>query len=420
MLRGYVYNENNQALPSVNVRVMNTGLGTITNQLGQYELRLEQGLNRVIYSSIGFETQQIDIVMEGDEVKNIWLSVADNEIEAIDVRIKKRDYSYEIIKNVIENKHHYQEQYNSLKQRIYIKSVEEVESKKQNTSEEEIDEKPDDLIELKDSIPNLHLYETEMIHHFQHSNKTKEEKSAAKKLGDQRTLFYTSTTDGDFDFYKNLIVIRKLGDNSYVSPFSPTTFLSYKFKLLGSYFEGDNKVYRIEMSPRKHGNALLKGTIEVYDKLWALKRVEFEFPKNSLILYQQFSIVQDYSFVDSMHIVTHQEFNWKIKDGQTKINGYCFVKHSDFVFDTIYPKRFFGAELGVTAMDAYEKDSSYWSSIRPVPLSKKEQSFIQYQDSMYLLRHSKVYWQLEDGGSDTLLVIIKNSRIENLLALVRF
>lgn len=396
LLRGYVYNEANQPMPSVNVRVYNSSLGTVTNSKGQYELLLSRGLHRLMFSSIGFETAQYEIVMSGDQIQNVWLKVADNEIAGIDVKVKKRDYSYEVIKNVIEHKSDFEHQYTTAKHRIYIKSVEDI-TYLNKADKDEVKDLEQELESLdtfgssKPKVPRLNLYETEIVFHEQYPDKIKEEKIAAKKLADQRSLFYTSTTDADFDFYQNLLIFRKLGDNSYVSPFSPTTFLSYKFKLLGSYFEGDQKVYRIQITPRKHGNALLKGTIEVYDKIWALKKVEFDFPKNSLILYDAFSLSQEYCFVDSVHAVSKQEFKWKVKDNNVELNGYCFAKHSDYVFDSIYHKKYFNAELGFTAVDAYKKDTTFWNSIRPVPLTVKEQAFVRYQDSMYLLRNSKEY-----------------------------
>ncbi len=395
LLRGYVYNGENQALPSVYIRVQHSGTGVVTNELGQYEIRLEQGLNRLSYSLIGFETQTIDLVMQEDLVKNIWLKESPQEIEGINVRVKKRDYSYEVIKNVIDNKWRYRNQFTSRAHDLYIKSGEEILSRKREDGEriEEVD-----FLSEKDSIANRNLFEGRFVLHEKSPNHKKEVKLAAERYGDQTHLFYTSTTDAEFNFYDNLLTIRKLGDNSYVSPFSPTTFLSYKFKLMGSYFEGERKVYRIQVIPRKLGNALLKGTIEVYDEIWALKSVNFSFPKSSLLLYDAFSIRQDYGFVDSIHVITEQNLNWKLRTLKSKWLGSCLVVHSNYRFDSIYHKRYFNAELGYAEDSAYDRDSGYWSRIRPKPLSLEEQDFVRYKDSLYLLRNSKTYLDSVDSA----------------------
>ena len=68
------------------------------------------------------------------------------------------------------------------------------------------------------------------VQHIKLPNGFKEEKNAAKKLGYQQSLFYVSTTDANFDLNKNLIKVKKLGDNAYVSPISNTAFVSYRYK----------------------------------------------------------------------------------------------------------------------------------------------------------------------------------------------
>ncbi|MFY0643201.1 MAG: carboxypeptidase-like regulatory domain-containing protein [Bacteroidia bacterium] len=399
VLRGYVYNADNQPLSSVYVRVQHSNEGTVTNEDGQYEIRLEEGLNRISYMLIGFETQQIDVVMNSDQVKNIWMKESTHEIDGINVNLKKRDYSYEVIKNVIDNKWRYQDQYNSYKYNLYVKSSEQI-KKRKKVDKERIEEVS--FLSGKDSIPDLNLFEGKFIVHTQEPNKRKEIKMAAERYGSQTNLFYTSTTDADFNFYQNLLVIRKLGDNSYVSPFSPTTFLSYKFKLLGSYYEGDQKIYKIQVTPRKLGNALLKGTIEVYDSLWAIKEVDLSFPKSSLVRYDEFSIKQTYNFVDSIHIVEKQEFSWVAKTTSAKWLGNCMVRYDQFSFDSSYHKRFFNAELGRTHEDAYERDSGYWASIRPLPLSRDEQAFVQYQDSLKRYKNSKEYLDSIDSAFNSI------------------
>ena len=395
ILRGYVYNADNQPLSSVYVRVQHSNEGTVTNEDGQYEIRLEEGLNRISYMLIGFESQQVDVVMNGDQVKNIWLQVSTQEIDGINVNVKKRDYSYEVIKKVIDNKWRYKNQYESCKFNLYIKSSEQI-KKRRKVDKVRIEEFT--FLSGKDSIPNINLFEGKFTVHKQLPNKRKEIKMAAERYGSQDNLFFTSTTDADFDFYQNLMVIRKLGDNSYVSPFSPTTFLSYKFKLLGSYFIGDQKVYRIQVTPRKLGNALVKGTIEVYDSLWALKEVDLSFPKSSLVRYDAFSIKQSYVFVDSIHMVKEQEFEWEAKTTSSKWLGHCIATYDQFTFDSTYAKRYFNAELGRTHEDAYDRDSSYWAKIRPLPLSKDEQAFVQYQDSLKRYRNSKEYLDSIDSA----------------------
>lgn len=391
ILRGYVTDENAEPLVGVYVRSANEGVGTTTNEKGQYELRLLEGLNRVSYSFIGYETQQLDLVIKKGLTQNIRLEASDNEIGVVEINNKRKDLSYDIIRQVIENRPKYENQFTTQKRHIYVKSVERNSNnlKPQQAEEEQKDE--DVLEEPKDTNPNLNLFEGDFSQHIKPPSGFKEEKEAAKKLGSQRTLFYTSTTDADFNFNQNLIYVKRLGDNQYVSPISSTALLAYKYKLLGSRYEGDLKVYTIKVAPRKMGNALFRGEIEVWDSLFTIKSVDLSVSKNSLIVYDGFSIKQSYAFQGNRRVLAKENFTWTIKEKNGRTEGYCDVTYSKYVFDTAYAKRYFNAEIGTTKEDAYEKDTSFWAQIRPVPLTTEEAQYIDYQDSINRIRTSKVY-----------------------------
>ncbi|MGB1038448.1 MAG: DUF5686 family protein [Bacteroidia bacterium] len=393
-LRGYVTGTDAEPLVGVYVRVTNLGVGTVTNEKGQYELNLPEGLNRVSYTFIGYESQRLDLIIRPGITQNIRLKVSRNELAVVEINNKRKDLSYDIIKKVIAQKEKYSNQYSTQKRSIYVKSVENnVYQKKEKTTKEskEVQEDESLLEEKKDSLPNLNLFEGDFVQHKKAPKGFKEEKNAAKKLGRQRTLLYTSTTDADFDFNQNLLYVKKLGDNSYISPISTTALLAYKYKLLGSRFENGIKVYTIKVIPRKMGNALFKGELEVWDSLFTLKSIHLEVNKNSLILYDKFSIHQEYQFVQGKHVLEHEKFTWLVKDKNGKSDGTCDVIYTNYVFDSTYSKRFFNAEIGYTKEDAYEKDTSFWAGIRPIPLTPKEFKFINYQDSIHRIRTSKVY-----------------------------
>ncbi|NNJ56733.1 MAG: hypothetical protein HKP14_11390, partial [Bacteroidia bacterium] len=70
VVQGYVVDENAEPLVGVIVRVQNTGSGAVTNELGQYELRLPEGLNRIHFSFIGYKGKTIEEVVLKKTVLN--------------------------------------------------------------------------------------------------------------------------------------------------------------------------------------------------------------------------------------------------------------------------------------------------------------------------------------------------------------
>ena len=393
-MQGYVVD--NEALPleGVVVRVIDGGGGSITNDKGQYKLRLQEGLNRISFSYIGYETKLVKEVVRQNRVVNITLKLSDEQLKAVRVSNKRRDLSYDIIQKVIDNRDKYRNQYSTQKRKVYVKSVEEntvIKNDKPKKNEEKDPFK-------NDSIPDLNLFEADFIQHKQIPNGIKEEKLAAKKLGSQGSLFLNTTTQTEFNFNKNLILVRQLGDNSYVSPISTTAILSYRYKMVGSRFENGGKIYTIKIIPRKAGNALFKGEIEVWDSLFAIKSVNLSVAKSSLIIYNSFQLHQNYQFKDDKYVLKDELFKWTINTPQIVSNGNCLTKYSSYTFDSTYNKRFFNAAVGITKEDAYEKDTSFWSQIRPVPLTTKEQIFIEYQDSIERIKNSDEYLDSLDAA----------------------
>jgi hypothetical protein len=398
MLRGYVYSEANEPLVGATIRIVNDNKGTISDEKGKYEIRLLQGLNRISVSTTGFQTELFEVIAEKDLVKNVFLKIDQKQLDEFVVRVKKKDFSYEVIKNVLENKAKVLNQYQNYKAKVYIKSVEEFEKKNVKKKEDDLPPKLDEQLNVedkkttkKDTIPNLNIFECQLIRHQNSAGQQKEERSAVKKIGDQHTLFFKSVTDGEFNFYENHQKIAKIGDNAITSPLSDLTFLSYKFQLLKYYFEGKDKIYRIKVTPRDLGNALYEGEIEVFEDTWVLKSVDLKITKRGLLLYDEFGVKQVFENTQNRWMPSQTTYSWKVKEGGTKKTGTTEVIQSDYEFDLTLPKRFFGDEVGITTAEAYKKDSTFWESIRPHPLTVDERKVVKEKDRLEILHNSKAY-----------------------------
>ena len=395
VLRGFVYTESNEAIPSATIRVVNQNSGTSSDKIGKYEIKLLEGLNRLSVSSTGYKTEIFEVVVEKDLVKNIFLKIDQKLLNEVVVKTKKRDVSYEVIKNVIDNKAKVLNQYQNFRANVYIKSVEKIEKKPEKKKEEKEAENGFEILDkkqiLKDSLPKLNLFECSLIRHQNVQGQQKEEKDGVKKIADQSTLFYKSITEGEFDLYKNHQKITKIGENEIVSPFSDLTFLNYKFSLIKYYFEGNSKIYRIKVMPRDLGNALYEGEIEVIEDEWVLKSIDLKLTKRALLRYDEFGFKQIFEKIENRWMPTQTTYHWKVKEGSTKKMGTTEVFQKDFVFDLDLPKRFFGTEVGVTTEKAYKQDSLFWENIRPKPLTMVEKTVIKEKERLEILMNSKVY-----------------------------
>lgn len=394
-LRGFVLTETNEPIVGATIRSVNVNIGTNTDEAGKYEIKLLEGLNRISVSSTGYQTEIFEVVLEKDLAKNLFLKIDQKQLNELVIKVKKKDYSYEVIKHLIENKANVLNQYQNFQSKVYIKSVEHVIKKPAKKKEEDEKDNTVNVLDkqpmVKDSIPNLNIFECSLIRHQNIQGQQKEEKEAVKRIGDQSTLFFKSVTDGEFDLYKNHQKIAKIGDNDIVSPLSDLTFLNYKFQLLKYYFEGNQKIYQIKVNPRSLGNALYDGVIEVIEDEWVLKSVDLKLSKRALLRYDEFGFRQDFEKIEGRWLPIKTSYEWRVKEGSTKKTGKTEVLQSELKFDLVLPKRFFGAEVGLTTDNAYKRDSVYWESIRPQPLSKDEQKVIKEKERLEILMNSKVY-----------------------------
>lgn len=415
-----VFDENNQPIPSVNVYIKYTSTGTSTNVKGKYFFTLPHtGTYEIIYSSIGYETRTVEITIRKNEniIKNIWLQPAVVTLGELTVSAKKRDPAYNIIKKCIDEKEKYLHQYKNVVCHLYIRATEEgdltekqkLKIEQQKLKQEEKNRKKNntdsllynDTLHINKNTGNgksMNITELKFVRYWQEPNSVKEIKTAYKKMGSSYGLFFLSSTDGDFNFYHNLLNIERLSETPFISPLSRLAFLSYKYSLEETIKENKKIIYKIKVWPWKTGDATLNGYLWIEDGTWAIDSLELTAEKGTLLIYDKFTVNQKYNvYNDSIRELSSQEFSYYSKDGKSEYKGKTIVVYSNYNFNQEFPKRFFGNELGVTEKNALIRDSVFWNKERPVPLTREEQLYVAKQDSIYEKINSKEYQDSVDA-----------------------
>lgn len=417
---GFVQDENNQPVPYVNVFVKLTDYGTVTDEKGRYYIDLEEGEFEVVFSAIGYETKTIQVVLRNDDVvKNVWMKQSSVQLDEVMVRAKRRDPAYEIIQNAVKAKDRWKRQFESSTCEVYIKAKEVVDErelkrrKKQakmeaeaaeegarNEDEVEVDPFAEKQKERMKLAASINLVEAQLTRHWQFPNNIKEIKTAYKKYGRDFGLFFTSTTETDFNFYKSLIDVPKLSETPLISPLNATAVISYKFKLEETTFEDGHLLYKIKMTPRKQGNATWTGTVWITDELWNIKRLDLTLKKGNLTLYDEFRIRQEFQVYenDTTFVLKSQEFDYSSKTKARSFTGNTLATYEDWQLNPEFPKRFFSNEVGVVTQEAYDRDSTYWDKIRPQPLTTEEQEYVSIQDSIYEAHNKAEYLDSVDAA----------------------
>ena len=423
VINGFVQDANNVPIPFVTVYVKHMAERTETDIDGRYSLKLDPGDYELVFDLMGFQQKTVQVFLTKQNqvlVKNIWLQPADVLNEVV-IKKNRRDPAYAIMAKAIARRKQNEGSIQSITREVYIKAKEvitEEERKKRNekskkkkanldSEKEKVDaqnydpfkEKREQNKKLANSV---NLVETQITSHFEFPNKLKEIKNAYKKYGSEKGLYYLSTTEEDMNWYNGLVSASTLAEGPFISPLNATAVLSYKFKLISQTMDDSNRfVYKIKITPRKKGNTTVTGFLWITDQIYNLAKVDLELPKGGLLFYDYFRIQQVFKEIaDSTWGVVSQEFNYQTRMGRQSFKGNTQVDYTEFILNPEFPKRFFGNELGAISKEAFERDSSYWSKMRPKPLTEEEQKILALKDSIEAVETSEHYLDSIDKAAN--------------------
>lgn len=388
-LSGKITNTKLEPLAFVTIQLKEIKNGTVTKEDGTYELMMDEGKYDLVISMIGYKSRVITVIVgKTDLQQNVILEPEESkDLGEVVVKGKIRDRSEEIIKNVIRNKENIQAAAGAYSCKVYIKATQEdsLASRKKKKPVTDSSKANADL--LKMAMAEIYLK-------YDHSSnqRIKEERLGVTKRGNADRLFYLSTTEGNFDFYNNLVKVPVVSQTPFLSPVSYSGLLAYRFKMLKIENKDNHKIYTISVKPRQLSNATVEGEITVMDSAWAILHSKFSLPKYHLPEYDFFEVEQHYDLVNnSAWMITRQNFTYFSKSGRASSSGQTTVTYKDFELNKQFDKKYFGVEIRKTSEEAYERDSSFWQKTRTEPLTDKEMRFIRYKDSVYQATHTKAY-----------------------------
>ena len=268
---GKVINGKQDPLAFASVQVKELKSGTITKEDGTYELELEEGKYDMVITLVGYKPQEITVIVRKvDYLQNIIMEAAEaTNLSEVVVKGKNRDRAEEYIRNVIKNKEAIENAAGAYSCKVYIKALQE------DSMPEKRNKKPvsDSLLKIQQVNAELNsMTMAEIVLHLDHgsSKNIKEERTGVKKRGDTQSLFFLSTTEGDFSFYNNLVSIPSVSPTPFLSPLSYSGLLAYRYKVLKTESIKGKKIYTISIKPRQLSNATVEGEITIADSLWVV------------------------------------------------------------------------------------------------------------------------------------------------------
>lgn len=388
-----------QPLSYVSVDISGSSRGTTTNQDGNYSIELTKGDHLLMFTMIGYKTKNLAVTLGADRTENIMLEEDNKGLSEVQITVTRKDRAEEIIENVIRQKDNISKQVQNASYKVYIKATEENDRIGKSIK---VLSRP---MKKNSDLDKMNMAEVLLTVDYSYPNKIKEERTAVKLRGNTTNLFFLTTAQADFNFYKNLVNIPQLTKIPMLSPISYSGLVAYKFKTLNIRQEDGRRIYTIKVIPSQLGNALVQGEVEVMDSAWVLLSTHFEFPRHHLLDYDNFSLDQQYKLIEEKAwLPVRQEFNYTTKIKKFKTVGRTVAVYQDYNIDTSFNKNYFSAELSSTNPNAYNTDITFWDEVRTEALTDKEFRFIEQHDSLYRLTHSKAYLDSVDRDYNKITV----------------
>jgi hypothetical protein len=392
-LYGTVVNGKQEPLAFATVELKEIKLGTITKEDGSFSLALDEGKYDLVVTLVGYKPQIITVIMrKANQQQNVIMeaAIATNLSELV-IKSKNRDRAEEYIRNTIKNKDDIENAAGSYSCKVYIKALQE-DSMPVRKSKKPIS---DSLLKIQQARAEMNsMALAEIVLQLDHGSakNIKEERTGITKRGNTQSLFFLSTTEGDFNFYNNLINVRTVSATAFISPLSYSGLLAYRFKMLKTDIVNGKKIYTISVKPRQLSNATVEGEITIADSTWQVLHTKLRLPKYHLAEYDFFEVEQQYSLInDKAWMITRQQFTYTAASGKKRSSGRTVVNYSNFELNKPFDKKYFGVELSSATAAAYKRDSSFWQINRTEPLTEKEVRFIHYKDSAYRATHTEAY-----------------------------
>lgn len=286
-LYGVIKDGNGNPIPYSSLYVASLKTGSMSNVDGEYSIQLPCGKYNIRIQSLGFQTVEASINIDGQIKKDIVLSKKDFTLKEVVVHASAEDPAYNIMRKAIVMSKYYKKQLQEYTCNIYVRSFYTVD---ELPGIAKLFAKEDELKRIKAGD----LSETYLSYSYQYPNKVRE------KIISTRNARKDTTKSGSD--YINLNFYH-LGGTEIVSPLSKQAFQVYRFELISSYLDGKQLVNKIKIIPRRKGSDLMSGYLYINDKSWNINSVDVHFKQQMIdVFYKQiYTEINTYAWMPISH-----------------------------------------------------------------------------------------------------------------------
>lgn len=385
-LSGIILDDKGDHLALASVEIKEMQRGVLSKDDGSFQFYLERGKYTLVVSMTGYKPLMRTVYINNEDVlETVMMEESESAtLGEVVVKAKSRDRAEELVRNVVRIKSSILDAIGDYSYKAYIKAFQ--------LDSGIIKKKLTDTLLHKPDYSGMALSEIAVHVDKNKEGQIKEERMGVSKRGNTEGLFYLTVTDGDFYLYSNLINTPPVSKIPFISPLSNAGLIAYKFKTLKIDRTFKPKVYTIAIRPKQLSNAVVEGEITIQDSTWNVLSADYRLPSAHMPEYDYMEVKQEYKKVgDSARMISRQQFLYYTKSKSGRVYGETKVDYTNYELKKFFKKGYFGNEVSTTTVQAYEKDSAFWQSVRTEPLSTQQALYAKYQDSIYAYQHSEAY-----------------------------
>jgi len=430
-VKGLVSSDSGEPLAFSTVYVEELETGTSTNGDGLYEITLAPGSYNIIFQYVGYESVTKQVTVGSEFVKlDVVLKTQTLMLQDVQIYAGKEDPAYTIMRKAIAKAKFHTQQIDGYTARVYIKGKGQLKDAPffmRKTLE-------------KEGIKEDRVFITESVSEIEYirPNTYVENVISVYSQGDDNDTSPNNYVNGSF--YEPEVA-------KSISPLSPKAFSYYRFEYDGTFRERGYEVSKIKVIPRSRGDNVFIGYIQIVEDYWSIHSLDlgvtklgidfrikqiyepvkekvwlpvthdfdvegkvlgFEFEGQYLATVSNYDVTINPDLDTDIEVIDEKvekelgkELEEKFKKEETSeiqelltsgkevtrkqlnkvIRAYEKAEREELENPEIIGNR----TMKIDSL-AYERDSSYWSKIRPVPLTKNEARGYHIADSIAQVR----------------------------------
>jgi hypothetical protein len=280
VLKGKIFDKSGQPVQYATVYIQELKQGTTSNTKGDYEIRLVPGNYMVTYQSLGYEPVFENLnIADTVIVRNVILPEQVYEIPEVRISPSGEDPALSIMRKVIGLAPYYLNYINYYKAEVYLKGnllinripklIER--SMRMRRSGENVTVSAGGKPENDSHV--LKEGDSFFLESFNEMEFTAPDKYVQRVISFNSTFPEQGNDVSPMDYIQASFYQPILADMA-ISPLSPQAFSYYNFRYIGTTFQGNYTINKIEVIPKHKSQQLFAGTVFIIEDLWCLHSVD--------------------------------------------------------------------------------------------------------------------------------------------------